>query len=281
MRLPAKLVVYGDSRPKIALEFWRPDASVPRRAVIERIAAERPALVVHSGDLVRVGASAEEWRGFDSEIAPIRDAGIPFFPALGNHEYVGAEAEAMANFEARFPLLAGRRWYDLRAGPLAVVVIDTNLEDLSSARVEEQCAWYRGRLRDLDADPAVRAVFVVGHHPPLTNAVVHGPSAAVRARFLEPAKEHAKVKAFFSGHVHAYERFEEDGIHLVVSGGGGAPRMEVRDGLRARDLFSGPPVRPFHYCLVTVEERRAVVDVIMLDDATGAWARGDGFVVGW
>jgi len=106
-------------------------------------------------------------------------------------------------------------------------------------------------------------------------------SAAIRARCFEPAKAHKKVRALFSGHVHAYERFEEDGIELVVSGGGGAPRMEVRDGLRARDLYAGGPVRPFHYCLVTVEARRAVVDVMMLDDAAGTWFRGDGFAVAW
>ena len=281
LRTPARVVIYGDSRPKIALEVWREDATEPRRAVIAKIAAEHPDLVVHSGDLVRTGSSAPEWAFFDREMAPLRDARIPFYPALGNHEYVGERGAATANFTARFPRLAGRRWYDLLVGPLAIVVVDTNLDDLPSAAVEEECAWYLARLAAFDADPAVRGVFVVGHHPPQTNATVHGPSAAVRARFLEPLKRSAKGKAIFSGHVHAYERFLEDGVHLVVSGGGGAPRMQVREGLRAPDLFQGPPVRPFHVCLVTVEEHRAVVDVLMLDDVTGAWSKGDGFVVPW
>lgn len=51
-----------------------------------------------------------------------------------------------------------------------------------------------------------------------------------------------------SGHAHAYEHFVEQGVQFVVSGGGGGPRVKLREGSRAReDRFEGPSPRPFHY----------------------------------
>ncbi len=277
--LPARVAFYGDSRPRLPVEFWREDATWARLEVIRRLAEERPSLIVHSGDLVANGDAPQAWARFDAETAPIRDAGVPFYPLLGNHEFSGDDAAGLRFYFERFPLLAQRRWYDLLVGPLLVLAVDTNADALSRGAVDAQDAWFRARLSAADGDPAVKWVVVVGHHAPYTNASLHKPDAFTQGRFVVPAMASGKFRVFVSGHVHSYERFAIEGRQFVVSGGGGAPRVDLVPGHRFREAWTGPPQRPFHYLLATVELDRVVFDVMMLDDRTHAWSRGDGFEV--
>jgi len=125
--------------------------------------------------------------------------------------------------------------------------------------------------------PEVRAVVVVCHHPPYTNSGTHGPSEEVRRRFAGPAKECAKFRFFVAGHIHNYERFLIDGVPFVVSGGGGAPQTAVRtENYRTDPVYVGPSLRPFHYLMVAVGEKKATVDVMMLQ-SDETWKSGDRF----
>src|SRR2546427_7206150 len=239
---PAKIVLLGDSRPHVLLEFWRNGARTAREDIVEQIALERPALILHSGDLVTNGADGKAWARYDREMAPLREARIPFFPALGNHEYGGNDDLAIGNFFARFPLLERRRWYDLQMGPLLILVMDTNWGALSPELIAEQDAWYWDRLWASDQDPSTRAVFVLGHHPPYTNVVTHRPDAHSPGHLVAPARDFPKVRLFISGHAHTYERFFLDDKIFVVSGGGGAPLAPLgvkTNSPRERDEYSG------------------------------------------
>ena len=278
---PSRVLLYGDSRGKLPLEFWREDTGQVPEHVIARAVEERADLVVHAGDLVETGSPAS-WSAFDEEIAPLRACGVPFFPILGNHEFFG-EADtraALARYHARFPALLGQRWYDLRVGPLLFVLVDTNAPELSRCEVEAQDAWYLERLAQAEADPSVRWVVVVGHHPPMTNAVMHKPDAFSEVHFAAPALRHPKVAAFVAGHVHTYERFVIQGRQFVVSGGGGSPRVNLMSDHRWHDEYAGGPVRPFHYLRFDVRPDRCDVETVMFDACSGTWAVGDAFPLG-
>ena len=57
-----------------------------------------------------------------------------------------------------------------------------------------------------------------------------------------------------AGHVHSYERYTRAGKTFLVTGGGG-PRMRLATGRRQRhgdDCFAGPPLRGFHFLLLTL-----------------------------
>jgi len=278
---PARVLLYGDSRGRIPLEFWREHTGVIPARVVAQAVAERADLVIHAGDLVETGSPAS-WSRFDDEVAPLRTCGVPFFPILGNHEFFGEgdTRAALARYHARFPALEGRRWYDLRVGPLLFVLVDTNAPELTRGEVEAQDAWYRDRLARADDDPSVRWVVVVGHHPPMTNAGVHRPDAFTNVHFATPALEHAKFAAFVAGHVHTYERFRIDGRQFLVSGGGGSPRVHLVRDHRWRDEYRGGPIRPFHYLRFDVRPDRCDVEIVMLDPVTCAWTVGDGFGLG-
>ena len=86
------------------------------------------------------------------------------------------------------------------------------------------------------------------HHPPFT-ASVYSDDPDVK-QYLVPLFEQAKVDMVFAGHSHIYERYLHQGIHYVVTGGGG-----VYLGSLAEDL--DPPVRivgesVYHHCVVDV-----------------------------
>jgi len=270
------LVVYGDTRRlrfgESLVESTRQRADRERQEVARKVAEESPDIVLHSGDLVKNGGDREEWAIFDRETTAIRERGIAVYPALGNHDY---EGDGTANFFARFPHLGGRKWYDLRYRGLLILVVDSNRNYLTRSEIEGQRKWYRERLSAAQSDGAIRCIMVIGHHAPYTNAVVFSDSEFVKEEFVEPAKRFPKLRAFFVGHIHSYERFLIEGVHYVVSGGGGAPMNEVRTGRRHADAYSGP--RRFHYCRIRAGDT-VQVEVIMLGE-DGKWFQADSFAI--
>ncbi len=273
-----EFVVCGDTRGWLMGEFWRAPSGFERREVFARLVEEDPDFVLNTGDLVSAGSVAAEWTKFDDETAALRAKGIGYLPVLGNHDLWPSQDGGLTEWSAHFPFLAGRRWYDVRWGYVELVVLDSNFDHLTDAQAAEQSAWFRGRLDAADADPSVRCVIVAMHHPPITNSFAHGRSERVGSEFVEPARAHPKVKAFVTGHVHAYEHFFDRGIHFVVSGGGGAPLMDV-PGPRGRfpDLYDGP--RGHHFVRVIPRDDRIDVEVEMLGD-DGRWFHADAWSIG-
>ena len=280
----SRIVIYGDSRPAVAGEslfMGRPDPVKERAQIIERIAAEKPDMIVHSGDLVARGSSEGHWKTWDETHKALLDAKIPFYPALGNHEYSGDTKEGLGYFYKRFPELGGCRWYAVRSGPLLFVMLDTNFDELPKEYVENQDAWFRKTMKDAESEAAVKGVIVVSHHPPYTNSTTHGPSEETRRRFSDFAVTCPKFRLYVAGHVHNYERFLINGVPHVVSGGGGAPSTGVMmSNFRTDPIFLGPEIRPFHYLLLAVAEDRATVDAMMLQ-SDGSWKSGDRFELKW
>jgi 3',5'-cyclic AMP phosphodiesterase CpdA len=273
---PVKVVIFGDTRGRALLEVWRRDLSEERRVVLEAIAQERPAAVFHTGDLVFDAASPECWQQFDREHAAVRAAGVPYFVAWGNHEYVGRRERALGHLRARFPEAAEQHWRTVRIAQTLFVLVDTNYEQLGAA-ADDQDAWLVRTLESAERSAAVAQVFVIGHHPPFTNGKRHGPDLEVRHRLWDRARRYGKVRALWFAHVHAYERFVVDGRHVVVTGGGGAPPHDVAAEGEVAAAYDGGRGRGPHYCVVTLREDGAEVAVRMLG-ATG-WYEAERFSI--
>jgi 3',5'-cyclic AMP phosphodiesterase CpdA len=285
VNLPTKrIILYGDSRTATRGEGFfmgRTDPARERPLIVAQVAAEKPDLIIHSGDLVARGASEDHWKAWDLLHKPLIDAKIPFHSVLGNHEYTGGSLAGLDFHAERFPSHKGCRWYAVRAGPLLFAMVDTNFDDLPTTFIERQGEWFQQTLIDADADKDVKALVVVSHHPPYTNSTVHGPSEETRRRFSDTAAACSKFRMYLAGHVHNYERFLVKGAHYVVSGGGGAPQTAVNiNKFRTEPAFHGPEIRPFHYLLMTVGDAGAVVDAMMLQ-SDDSWKSGDRFEIKW
>jgi Icc-related predicted phosphoesterase len=260
-----RVLVVGDLQRTSVLEAWRERNEVQQKMLIRQAAHEALDAVVLLGDQVFWGCSEDDWGYFDALIQPIRDQGISVFPILGNHEYFGWTAGMLTQAQQRFP--------NLTEGPRQVVMdsvawllLNTNYRDIGMKAMSRQHTWFVRRLRSLDSNASVKAVIVCGHHPPFTNSMVVDDDEILQSYFVAPFIQSKKTAIWFSGHCHAYERFEVGGKHFIVSEGGGGPRHRLFRGILQQqpDLYEGEIVRPFHYCLVTRDANALQVEMVPL-----------------
>ncbi len=153
--------------------------------------------------------------------------GIPFYAALGNHDYGHppvicpqgrGSPDAEIAYSAHSPSWRmPARYYTFTAGPVQFVAIDT--EGWSA----EQLAWIRKTLADSARNPAIHWRVVYGHHPILTSGVHLNERriSALRAQLL-PVLKSARVDFYICGHDHDLEHLQAEGMDFLICGGGGA-----------------------------------------------------------
>jgi 3',5'-cyclic AMP phosphodiesterase CpdA len=265
-------IAYGDTRFTAPTEA---SASWPRvrQALVARIAAERPAAILLSGDLVWHGGTLDDYRVYREETAAWRSSGIRVLPATGNHEYSQCEeSQCLENWWGAFPELRGHRWY---AAALGTTVYSIALDSLSSLLAgSPQRAWLERQIAALPT--AVRFVLITLHHPPVDDpqdgpAANHNvrPNEQALADYLRAVAPGAAVRFIVnSGHVHNYERFEQDGVVYLVTGGGGAQPVEVRRAASDRYQDAGFP--NFHYLRFTLSGDRLSAEMLRLADYDAA-----------
>ena len=215
-----------------------------------------------------------------------RDAHLRVYPALGNHELSGSpdKQQCVENWWNAFPELRGRRWYSVELGSSVYVLnLDSNSSLLPGS---EQIGWIQARLASLPS--TVRFVFFNMHHPPDVDVQVNGdashngrPNEHALAEFLAQAPEKLHVRFIVAaGHIHNYERFFQDGIVYLVSGGGGAdPRPIVR---LPADLYQDPAFPNYHYVRFVLDGDSMTGTMVRVADpeaATPVWQEKDHFEV--
>ena len=230
----------------------------------------RPDLVLCAGDMVagqKRGLSASQldamWRAFGQQVLlPIRAAGAPFAPAIGNHDGSGSrdgrgysfalERERAAAFwHARrdglgltlveaggFPFR-----YSLRQGDLFAVVIDAS----SAVVPADDWRWADDQLASAAAQGA-RLRLLMGHLPPFglsqgrdrPGEVLHQPER------LLALMQRRRIHLYVSGHQHAWYPSRVGTVNLLGLGAmGSGPRRLLDSGLAAAqtltvlDLFRG------------------------------------------
>ncbi len=250
---PRSIVVLGDTQRSLWAEehvLGREQNETDRVALIDQLAEdENPALVVLLGDLV-AASSPRHWEYFAALTEPLAERAIPLLAVLGNHEYFGPGRDPTQLARRRFPELGAGGYYAKMLGRLGLVFLDSNL---SGRAAERQSSWLDRTLTLLDLEPRVRAILLFSHHPPYTNGVARDGTPLVRQALLPRLVRAKKGLALFAAHVHGYERFaEEQGRTVVITGGGGGPRVRYRVG--ARPLLGpepeSPAPRPLHYVVL-------------------------------
>jgi hypothetical protein len=191
------------------------------------------------------------------------------YPALGNHELSACpELICLDRWWHAFPELRGRRWYSVGIGSKVIgIALDS---DASLLPGSEQQAWLKTQVNALD--PAVRVVLIVMHHPPVADVqtvkrVDHNQRANEQALalYLKAAARHAAARFVISaGHIHNYERFSQDGITYLVSGGGGAMPYEVDR--TSPDLYQNTEFPNYHYVRFELRGPTLVGEMIRLQD---------------
>jgi acid phosphatase type 7 len=261
------VIAYGDMRFTDPSETEVTNPKV-RKWLVDKVAAEKPAAIVVSGDIPYIGENAADYAEYHLETAPWRAANIPVFPALGNHELRGNDKICLENWWNEFPKLRGKRWYMAEIGARIVVL---NLDTASKLTIgSEQIKWVEQQLIDLKK-PVQFVIFNL-HHPPVAD-VDPGDDASHNARpneialadYLTTAPQGKRVRFIVNaGHIHNYERFFRDGTVYLVSGGGGAKPLAVTRG--PNDLYQGTEFPNYHYMKFVFHGKHLNAEMIRVAD---------------
>ncbi len=215
----ASFLVQNDSAPFSFLVFGDTRTDNDTHAqVIATMVREVPAslFAVNSGDLVTMGDSENQWLDFFRIEAPLISH-TPLLAVFGNHELTLGRTKFQAFFKAPPSSSSDSDLhysYDVGSLHLAVADVYEDQWDPNRAWLEE----------DLRASRAVLKVVVI--HPPLYTFSNHPPDLDLRS-WLVPLCQETGVQVVFSGHNHGYEHFFGQGIHFVITAGGGAPLYDV------------------------------------------------------
>jgi acid phosphatase type 7 len=253
---PLRILVYGDMR------FTDPSNTSdtrpgPRKFLAQKVAEEKPDLLLLTGDMPFHGGDPADWRVYREETAAWTQQRLRIFPTAGNHEQV-SDRRGLENYFAAYPQIDHHLWYSVQLGNIYLITLDT--ENFLS-RGGEQRNWLESQLAHIP--PSTDFVFFLFHIPlvsDLQTAFVLGipdaPTLDLR-HYLEgcAARSHAKF-VVFNGHIHNYERFEINGITHVISGGGGARPYPIF--IRGdQDLYRARTYPNFNYVVLSLEGKHA------------------------
>ncbi|MFB3825973.1 MAG: metallophosphoesterase [Bryobacteraceae bacterium] len=240
-----EFVVFGDTRTRHDLH----------RRVVQAIAAVNPDFVLHTGDLVTDGYDMAQWPVFFGiEREMLRKT--VFFPVLGNHERNNARFHEF--FDVTTP------YYSFDWGGAHFTLLNSDVANVSLNNAARDRFWsqqVRWMEEDLARNQKAPSRFVVMHHPPFT-AYQKASHMSKEALSLVPLFEKYKVSAVLSGHDHTYQHHVKNGVHYVITGGGGAPLNPVDQPIPGMTV----KVESIeHYVSVKVEDGRVVFQAVALD----------------
>ena len=280
---PKSIAIVGDLQRTSAAErilLSRAQNDAEREAILNKIADDRPEMLLLVGDQVSTGDDDEDWGYFDRVIRPVNDAKIPVRAMYGNHDYGLDRNHCIRNFSERFPYQSDEPHGVTRLGRIALVTVDSNFDQMSQSDIYRQSEHFRKALGELEEDRTVSGIIVSSHHPPYTNSDM-GANDDVISMFAEPFLRARKTRLFISGHVHSYERFVAGDKIFMVTGGGGGPRRTVStasDRPFQNDAYRTGTIRPFHYVQLDVSDTAITAEVRMLQKS--GFKVGDRFSLG-
>jgi hypothetical protein len=223
---------------------------------LRQLLALKPALLVCAGDMVagqKQGLSAGQldamWAGFERTVLnPVRQAGVPFLPAVGNHDgSPGYEADRTAVRRFWMPRRQGLglRFVDAGDFPFHYSSLQNDVFwlvwDASSSRIPaSQLSWARRQLASPEAR-AARLRLVVGHLP--LAGVSQGrdrPGEVIeQAAAVQSLLEAGQVQSYISGHQHAWFPARRGQLDLIQLGAmGSGPRRLLQGEIPPQQTYT-------------------------------------------
>lgn len=188
--------------------------------IFAAILKDKPKSLYMLGDVVGLGFSNRKWKKVDRFLDSCRGQGTNVCGVLGNHEVMGRKKKGEQNFQQRFPMNV-RTGYVSVTDSVAVVLLNSNFNALSSEDENKQQQWYKATMESLDKADSVKAVIVCCHHAPYSNSRIVKCSGKVQEQFVPAYIQSKKAQLFITGHAHAFEHFKIKGKDFLVIGGGG------------------------------------------------------------
>lgn len=227
-----RILAFGDHRPDGGTK--PPEVFLKIR---DEINEDNGVFILDGGDLVYTGR-VDEWAALMKEWKWDK----PIFVAPGNHEYRGEGINV-------FHMLFGPDNYAFSFGNYRYIIIN-DVED-NYGLSDETFKWLENQMK-LAKEREERPILVL--HAPPVDPRPHGDHAMNPEdgrRLLALMKAYNAFGIF--SHIHIYWYGEEDGVQMLITGGGGAPLYAkpdeggfyhyVRLGMAANGTISVEPVK--------------------------------------
>jgi 3',5'-cyclic AMP phosphodiesterase CpdA len=216
------------------------------KTTIEELNILSPALVFDVGDMIMGYTDdekliAKEWNVFRNTVSALE---APFITVVGNHDIWNKKSEKFYR-----NLISDRRYFAFWYGGSRFIVLDTEIPG-SMNRIEgKQLEWLKSELENNSSGADHIFVFM---HKPLWG---FNPKYTNWQSEVHPLLVASGVEYVFCGHWHSYNLEVRDGIHYIVTGGGGA---ELDQGGKQYGGF-------YHYLLVNVGPEKDDVKVAVVE----------------
>lgn len=231
-------VVFGDTQPQD--NYCEPELTAFPRVIL----ALKPDFVLHLGDLMDRGREPRAYQIFAHCYKELLDR-LPLFPTVGNHDldwYLGAghyrsylvkqlfsfnPAAFGGWYQAAFGVVFGDDTTDYSTNPDSPDHTHTlpsgvsyktfyafrygsayflSFEQGAALEINTPRTWVEKHLKLARADPSIRFIFVLMHHPMYSTLMDELYLIRVRAAY-EPLFRKYDVTLVLAGHAHAYDRF--------------------------------------------------------------------------
>lgn len=235
---PFTFAIIGDTRSN----------HVAHQDVVNAIIANDgyPDLLLVTGDLVADGNVKDQWQTFFAiEDDLVRHTVL--CPVFGNHEQ--GEFFDPSRYNKYFDSGDNNKfWYAFAYGNALFLIINT--ETILDG---DQGAFITDQLSQAQADPDIDFIFAFLHKPGVTTCTSHKPEYAVLHSLMDKLEAY-NADVLFAGHNHYYDHGIVNGVHHIVTGGGGAGlggliEPYTPDGWTL--VYREPT---YHYCFVTVND---------------------------
>ena len=183
-------------------------------------------------------SSDPQWRSSFEDVYSARSLQVPWYVALGNHDYRGVP-QAQIDYAKTSPRWRmPSRYYKVPGGDMGVphldlFVIDTSplvhkyrenvhsviAENVASQDVTAQLHWLDEQL----AKSAAAWKLVIGHHTIYSGGSGHGDTPET-VDLIEPLLHKHRVQAYINGHDHDLQHIRRGGVDYICCGAGSEVR---------------------------------------------------------
>ncbi len=268
---PFSFVIMGDTRPALGHDGTDDPDQIFSDLRSQTLDLDpRPVFTVNTGDVVPWGRADE----YTDYLKKIESYQIPLISVIGNHEMMVADGRR--NYLDVFGEDAENFYFDY--GNCRFIFMNNALIDWSSGKLVfafgltgSQLSWLENLLDDSDQPDK----FIFMHVPPpipdlmsqqdMDNTIDWSIEEPNWNGLMDLVEQYG-VKIASFGHIHNYAHTERNGVHYIVSGGGGA---EVHTWSYGQE--DPPDHGAFnHFVVVTInEDGNSTIEVVK---------RGDGII---
>ena len=200
--------------------------------------------IMHAGDWVNRGNCETDWdqQYFNQSYyySEKMKALLPVMGVRGNHELNYCEQGSQTDhlFRKYWPYDETKYYYTYCYGPVQIFALDQYEEWSANS---PQLMWFENELQNCDKPWKV----VTFHEPGFT------PASQVNqlvVNAIQPLCEEYGVQLVIAGHKHYYAHCENNQVHHLTLGGGGAP---LYDPISTHDCFGE---KTYHYAKITINK---------------------------